>query len=686
MAEAEAESLESLLNKATSPMCNGEDWDLIMKFCDHVNNELEGSITAVGLLVHKITSPQEKEALLGLACLEACVKNCGRNFHAEIGKFRFLNEMIKIISPKYLGAKRSEKVKKRCVELMYAWTKGLPHESKMGEAYQMLKRQGVVKQDPTYIDKRLESMAPPPDRPRNAVFEDEEKSKILARLLKSKHPEDLQAANRLIKNMVKQDVDRTEKIAKRVTEVETVNNNVRLLKEMLTQYNASYTTASEKDVMKELYETLDKHRPNLFRLASDTDDKDDSAIADILAANDALMSVMTLYKKLIPDDSQSTNGETAAPSGHDSSALVDLGFDAGSKLTPKKQLVSSTASILENDLACLGLADMGTNEAATAQTQNTDSKLDELGDIFASVQNPSTNTMAFSMTSTTSPFQANFSTNASFPNQTFVSANQPQLSYATAAPGLITAPGAPSSQPAAASKSSALDDLNMLGQNLLQQSLPADKQLQGQVPATSISQKIPMNQLKSQQAGAALSTQGGTLISQTGPMPSQPLNTVASSGGTTASPSLGSLPQPATPELLSLKDIFVPLQTIKPSSVPAMNAYDKGGIKIVIHFGRDNPKPHIIVMVVSIMSMNASPVKNLEFQAAVPKLMKVKLQPPSAIELPSYNPILPPSAITQVMLLANPQKEKIRLKFKLSYVVDDHPVSEVGEMDSFPVQ
>ena len=36
--------------------------------------------------------------------------------------------------------------------------------------------------------------------------------------------------------------------------------------------------------------------------------------------------------------------------------------------------------------------------------------------------------------------------------------------------------------------------------------------------------------------------------------------------------------------------------------------------------------------------------------------MKVKLQPPSATELPGYNPILPPSAITQVMLLANPNK------------------------------
>lgn len=35
--------------------------------------------------------------------LEACVKNCGRRFHAEIGKFRFLNEIIKVVSPKVRG-------------------------------------------------------------------------------------------------------------------------------------------------------------------------------------------------------------------------------------------------------------------------------------------------------------------------------------------------------------------------------------------------------------------------------------------------------------------------------------------------------------------------------------------------------------------------------------------------------
>ena len=47
------------------------------------------------------------------------------------------------------------------------------------------------------------------------------------------------------------------------------------------------------------------------------------------------------------------------------------------------------------------------------------------------------------------------------------------------------------------------------------------------------------------------------------------------------------------------------------------------------------------------------------------QVMKVKLQPPSATALPPHNPILPPTAITQVMLLANPSKVGVVLHVTL---------------------
>lgn len=116
-----------------------------------------------------------------------------------------------------------------------------------------------------------------------------------------------------------------------------------------------------------------------------------------------------------------------------------------------------------------------------------------------------------------------------------------------------------------------------------------------------------------------------------------------------------------------------------------MTAYDKNGLKALIHVAKGRPRDDVLVMVLSVISTNTTPVKAFVFQAAVPKIMKVKLQPPSATELPAFNPILPPSAITQVMLIANPQKEKIRLKFKISYTLNTQTQTDVGDIDSFDV-
>ncbi len=129
------------------------------------------------------------------------MKNCGEPMHEIIGRFRFLNEMIKLISPKYYGTRTSEATKKKCIELIYAWSRDLPKKAKIREAYEMIKKQGIVGEDPVDVEELQVSVAP---REKNPIFEDDEKSKQLARLLKSKNPADLEMANKIIKNMVKQ--------------------------------------------------------------------------------------------------------------------------------------------------------------------------------------------------------------------------------------------------------------------------------------------------------------------------------------------------------------------------------------------------------------------------------------------------------------------------------------------------
>uniref|UniRef100_A0A8D1B5Y9 Golgi associated, gamma adaptin ear containing, ARF binding protein 1 n=2 Tax=Sus scrofa TaxID=9823 RepID=A0A8D1B5Y9_PIG len=572
----EPETLEARINRATNPLNKELNWASINGFCEQLNEDFEGPPLATRLLAHKIQSPQEWEAIQALTVLETCMKSCGKRFHDEVGKFRFLNELIKVVSPKYLGSRTSEKVKNKILELLYSWTVGLPEEVKIAEAYQMLKKQGIVKADPKLPDDA--ALPLPPPRPKNVIFEDEEKSKMLARLLKSSHPEDLRAANKLIKEMVQEDQKRMEKISKRVSAIEEVNNNVKLLTEMVMNHSQGGAAArSGEDLMKELYQRCERMRPTLFRLASDTEDNDE-ALAEILQANDNLTQVINLYKQLVRGEE--VNGDATA------------------------------ASIP-------GLSDP---------------------------------------------------TPASGPSLDGAGWNSFQSSDGTEPPAPTPAPSTESQPPTRTSlpTSSGLDDLDLLGKTLLQQSLPPESQQvrwEKQQPAP----RLTLRDLQNKSSCSSLSSGATSLLHTVSPEPPGP-------------------PQQPTPTELSLANVTVPLESIKPSSILPVTVYDQHGFRVLFHFARD-PLPgrsDVLVVVVSMLSTAPHPIRNIVFQSAVPKVMKVKLQPPSGTELPAFNPIVHPSAITQVLLLANPQKEKVRLRYKLLFTMGDQTYNEMGDVDQFP--
>ena len=178
------------IDKILSPLKKEADPNLIAQFCHKINQELDDSCQlAIDLIVSKLQSNQDWENVIALQVLEACAKNCGEPFHELISRFRFLNEMIKLISPKYYGQRTSDRVKKKCIELIYCWSRDLPKRVKIKEAYDMLKKQGLVDEDPVNVYKLTANVTP---RERNTVFKDDEKSRQLARLLKSRNPQDLE--------------------------------------------------------------------------------------------------------------------------------------------------------------------------------------------------------------------------------------------------------------------------------------------------------------------------------------------------------------------------------------------------------------------------------------------------------------------------------------------------------------
>ncbi|XP_076074052.1 ADP-ribosylation factor-binding protein GGA1-like isoform X4 [Mytilus galloprovincialis] len=651
MAE-EDRSLETLLNRATNPANRDEDWEHILAFCDQVNKEIEGSQIAVKLLAHKLQSPQEREALYALTTLEGCVKNCGKKFHQEIGKFRFLNEIIKVVSPKYLGKATTEKVKRRCIELIYSWSRGLPQEAKILDAYKMLKQQGVVKEDPTYIDKTLDTFPPPQPREKNAIFEDDDKANLLQKLLRSKNPQDLQAANRLIKNMVKQDTERMDKISRRINQLQEIDNNVKLLNEMLAHYTKQNSSQSDRDMMKELYDTLEKLRPNLFRLASDVDEKDNTGIADILTTNDDAMRVLASYKKIVEGSTSDESnlaflrglGDSKTDDPNKSTTLLGDLDDIFSAVTQQNTVPASQTGLQTTNIFSMPSMQGGTFQSQPLNQFNTGQPT-QLS--TQQVQRP-----------------------PQYNNQGFSQPQQPSQGWSFQGTPTV----APSQQNKTAQQSTtttSMGDIDLLGQSLMQQSLPKEY-IKPIIPPP---EKKTLNQMSTK-------TTDGPLLATVSPFTTSQTTVTLSSpviSSTTATP----VTTPKQGEVQPLNDVFVSIESVQPGTSPPINAYDKNGMKIVIHIAKNRPREDVHVMVVSVMSTNTSAVKNFSFQAAVPKAMKVKLQPPSATDLPLYNPILPPSAITQIMLLANPQNERIRLKFKITYSLDSESRSDVGEVDNF---
>ncbi|XP_063056045.1 ADP-ribosylation factor-binding protein GGA3-like isoform X1 [Engraulis encrasicolus] len=615
------DTLETWLNKVTDPSNSEERWDCIQGFYELVNSEPEGPQTATRLLAHKIQSPQEKEALQALTLLEACMNYCGKRFHNEAAKFRFLNELIKVLSPKYLGSYSPEAVKQRIVEVFFSWTQTqwLKDEAKIQEAYRMLKKQGVIKKDPKLPSTIV--MPPPTERPECSLFADEDKSKLLARLLKSNKPEDLQTANRLIKNTIKEEQEKSEKESRRISTLEEVEKSTAELRDMLDHYKTSGQLTPD---MKSVYERCDKLRPNLFRLASDTVD-DDEALAVILQANDKLTTVVTLYRQTTADKQEvsSSNGgggtgacddtvsEPVSPirSYHliDFSALdatqptssdpspppLPTAFPSSNGGTAEEDYNSNL--LLDDDLVSLGVG-----SPTTPSPSATGSYLDELIELEDIVRIPK------------------------------YSAKDSVLQQHTN--------GTNGTGPILISRGCGLDSISQNG------SSPA-----------------PM---AADQSGSIM----GNHQNWAPLMSHSPLKDVL--------PSLDK----------SLADVFVPLHSVKPSRLEPVTVYDRWGVHVCLHFCRDSPpaRPDVAVVIVSTVNTSALAVADVQFQVAVPKNMTVKLQPASGKDLPPYNPLLPPASLSQILLLANPQRNSVRLRYKLMLKHGDEKINEVGEIDHFP--
>ncbi|CAF91206.1 unnamed protein product, partial [Tetraodon nigroviridis] len=566
---------------------------------------------------------------------------------------------------------------------------------------------GVVLADPEIpLDATLPPL--PSSRPINPVF-NEKKSKKLAELLKSKKPKDLQEANQLIKNMVKevptsQPVNevRIQKSTKQKDTLEAVKNSVRLLNEMLAHFSPQGSSDGDKELLKELYDNCHKLKQTVIELATESEDND-SSLGDILQASDDLSHAVNSYKEIV--DGWMIGGEMERPGQkqaavrrganctQDSEILIDLvDVDVHSSSEPQHQTPASadlwglaatppppllpppppgpSAPSADEELLSLGKVYVFSAAQTVAQ------KYGSCVSVQGSTNPASLVTQPMSTRAIILP-RHSFDTicSISFPHL------QPSVPASTLPPGLaplvslalpvyaatpgplpqvFSSPGI--NRSCSASFNQSLRDLALLDLN----SSTACVELQ-------------------RSSSASISLTRDTQVVATAP----PAESLAGSPALlhpTAAILPLTQPTPIGEQAGSLSDVFVPLSAIKPSQSCPVTVCDAHGIRFLLHVATDCPpgRPDVLVMLASILSTAPLPARDVVLQAAVPKTMKVRLQQPSGRELAPFNPISPPAAITQVLLLANPLKGKVRLRYKLMFTLGSQPYTEVGEVNDFP--
>lgn len=382
-------------------------------------------------------------------------------------------------------------------------------------------------------------------------------------LLQGGKPEDLQAANRLIKSMAREADKRTDFKARFQSEVETVYNNAKVLSDMLAMYSPTETSTEEKDLMKELFESCERLRLRLFKLANDLSDSDPN-MNSLFNANDELTKVINLYKErmgIVSTDESKGSLIFGAP-GSKQMSLLDICSPTHESLS-----ASNDVELLDDHISSLTISKDNINDRFSSSSSS--GNFDDLGQIF-----------------TKSKIESNFNGN---PVMTDILLPEP-IRPLNSNSSIIGQNDDKSVGPM-----SALEELNALSQSLLKKNLPIDGIKCIPNANSSESSKTSLNELQK------LRSNSSSISSQS--------NEVEKTQQIDGNPSV----QPLT-------DISVSLESIKPSDSKPLTLYDKNDIKVILHFATNSPRIDVNVMVITIVSTNHFQVSQINFLAAVPKV------------------------------------------------------------------
>ncbi|RAL09522.1 VHS domain protein [Aspergillus homomorphus CBS 101889] len=582
-------------------------------------------------IVHLINSRNQNVALLALALLDICVKNCGYPFHLQISTKEFLNELVRRFPER--PAIRPSRVQHRILESIEEWRQTICQTSRYKEdlghirdMHRLLLYKGYVFPEVRHEDAAVLN---PSDNLRSAEeMEEEEReaqSAKLQELIRRGTPADLQEANRLMKVMAGFDNrHKTDYRAKAAEEVAKVQQKAKILEEMLQSHQPGDQVA-EGDVFEELASALQSAHPKIQKMCEEESD-DPEAVQKLLEINDSIHRTIERYKLVKKGDWQAasqipkgTLGTTTGVSKNANNELSLIDFDPEPAPNANGNGVTASAggSSLENDL--LGLS------------------IDEPAPAHGGISlGPAPTTSATPpMPQAPAGFRPNYDIFSS------MNTSQPPSQSSTPAPG--GRPQSIISSPAAATPPPAVDPFASL-------------------VSASPRQASPLS------SGKASSSQppAGSLLDLMGS---------------------GSAPPAASQTKAPEEDEWNFASSLPESNkLPSMNRVQVLNSTLRIEFmARRHPQQTQQIHVVALFSNNTNqPLKELHFQVAVEKAYTLQLRPQSGRDIaPSQA-----NGVQQEMLVDRVPVGKgnaIKMRFRVSYQAGNERKEEQGMVPSLGI-
>ncbi|XP_040170571.1 signal transducing adapter molecule 2 isoform X1 [Anopheles arabiensis] len=154
-------TLNADIEKTTSENNTTENWGLILDICDRVNNGSATPKDCLKCIIKRLNSPNPHVVMKAITLLDACVNNCGKQFHLEVASREFETEFKKLLQ------KSQPKVTTKLKLTLKRWAEDVfksdPQLDLIPSLYRKLRDEGHDFNDPSATPKRETTLSKDPN-------------------------------------------------------------------------------------------------------------------------------------------------------------------------------------------------------------------------------------------------------------------------------------------------------------------------------------------------------------------------------------------------------------------------------------------------------------------------------------------------------------------------------------------